>query len=112
MSALIVFCTCPDPNSADSLAQALVEHRLAACVSILPGVRSIYRWQGAVESSNEVQMLIKTTSERFEALREAILAQHPYELPELIAVEAVAGLDRYLDWIGASTRPDPDSDRA
>lgn len=111
MPALIVTTTLPDTVRAESLASALVERRLAACVQTLP-VRSTYRWQGAVERADEVQLLIKTTSERFEALREAILAQHPYELPELIAVEAVAGLDRYLDWIGASTRPDPDSDRA
>jgi periplasmic divalent cation tolerance protein len=111
MSALIVFCTCPDRASADALACALVEGRFAACVSLMP-VQSVYRWKGAVEHADEVQLLVKTTSDRFEALREAVLARHPYELPELIAVEAAAGLDRYLDWIGASTRPEPDSSSA
>jgi periplasmic divalent cation tolerance protein len=111
MSALIVFCTCPDRASAEALAEALVAERLAACVSLLP-VRSIYRWQGSVERAEEVQLLVKTTSDRFDALRMAVLARHPYELPELIAVEAAAGLDRYLDWIGASTRPEPDSSSA
>ena len=109
MSALIVYCTCPDAASADALASALVEARLAACVSLLPSVRSIYRWQGTVERAEEVQLMIKTAADRFAAVREAVLARHPYELPELIAVEAVAGLDRYLDWIGESTRPDADS---
>lgn len=108
MTALIVFCTCPDADLADALARHLVEQRLAACVSVLPGLRSTYRWQDAVESAEEVQLLIKTTRERFDALRAAVLARHPYELPELIAVEAAAGLDRYLDWIGTSTRPPPD----
>lgn len=108
MSAIIVFCTCPDRRVADAIARDLVTRRLAACVSVLPGLRSTYRWQGAVESSDEVQLQIKTTRERFAALRDAILAQHPYELPELIAVEAAAGLDRYLDWIGASTLPAAD----
>ena len=106
MAALIVFCTCPDLASAESIASSLVETRLAACVNLLPGLRSTYRWQGAVERAEEVQLMIKTVPERFAAVRDAILARHPYELPEVIAVEAVAGLDRYLDWIGESTRPD------
>ncbi len=109
MPALIVFCTCPDHATADALAMRLVEDRLAACVQLLP-VRSIYRWEGAVQGADEVQLQIKTTSERFAALREAILARHPYELPELIAVEAVAGLEPYLDWIGASTLPVTEQD--
>lgn len=112
MSVLIVYCTCPDPAVAASLAHRLVEQRLAACVSVLPGVRSTYRWKDAVECAEEVQLLIKTTRTRFAALQAMVLAMHPYELPELIAVEAAAGLDRYLDWIGASTRPDPDSSPA
>lgn len=109
MTTLIVFSSCPDLAQAEALAQALVEQRLAACVQLVPGLRSIYRWQGAVERSDEVQIVIKTTSERLPALQQALLALHPYELPELIAVEAAAGLDRYLDWIGASTRPDATS---
>lgn len=109
MPALIVFCTCPDEASADALAQALVERRLAACVTRLPGAVSVYRWRGAIERGNEVQLLIKTTADRFPALRDAVSSLHPYELPELIAVEAVAGLPRYLDWIGESTSPLSDS---
>lgn len=105
MPALIAFCTCPDEASAAALAQSLVEQRLAACVTRLPGAVSVYRWRDAVEHGSEVLLLIKTTSDRFAALREAVISLHPYELPELIAVEAVAGLDRYLDWIGESTSP-------
>lgn len=106
MAALIAFCTCPDRSQAESLAQALVERRLAACVSLLPGVHSVYRWQGRVEQADEVQLLIKTTAESFAALQAAVLELHPYELPELIAVEVAAGLVPYLAWIDESTRPD------
>lgn len=109
MSPLIVFCTCPDLAVAESLAQALVDARIAACVTLLPQARSVYRWQGAIERSDEVQLLIKTTRERWPALQAAVLEHHPYELPELIAVEVAAGLDRYLDWIGESTSPAPAS---
>lgn len=105
MSALLVYCTCPDRLQAESIARALVEGRLAACVSILPGVGSVYRWQGAVEHAAEVQLLIKTTRERYAELEAAVLAVHPYELPELLAVEPAAGLARYLDWIAAETTP-------
>ena len=105
MSAYLVFCTCPDTASADALAQALVEARLAACVTRLPGARSVYRWKGAVEQADEVQLLIKTTADRYAAVRDAILARHPYELPEILAVEAATGLDRYLGWISDSTQP-------
>jgi periplasmic divalent cation tolerance protein len=109
MPALVVFCTCPEASIAQAIAHNLVEMRLAACVSVLPGVRSTYRWQDGIELSEEVQLLIKTSSQRFEALQTLVLAMHPYELPELIAVEAVAGLDRYLDWVGESTTPVADS---
>jgi periplasmic divalent cation tolerance protein len=109
MSVLIVFCSCPDTDIARALAHLLVERHLAACVSVLPGARSTYRWQGQVESADEVQLVIKTTRARFDALQAAVLAAHPYELPELIAVEAAAGLDRYLDWVGASTLPADDT---
>lgn len=109
MRALLVFCTCPDLATAECLAQALVAQRLAACVAIGAAQHSVYRWNGAVERAGEVPLTIKTAADRFEAVRDAILAGHPYELPEILAVEAAAGLDRYLDWIGASTRPDADA---
>ena len=109
MSTLIVFCTCPDGAVAQALAEALVEARLAACVAVGAPQTSVYRWQGAVERATEVPLQIKTTRERFAQVREAILARHPYELPEILAVEAAAGLERYLAWIGESVRPDPAS---
>ena len=105
MTALIALCTCPDRESARTLALSLVEARLAACVNLLPGVESVYRWQGAVEQSEEVQLVIKTGADRLEALKSHILAHHPYELPEILAVEVGSGLDRYFAWIDDATRP-------
>ena len=104
MDALLVFCTCPDDATAERVARALVEQRLAACVSRAP-VQSVYRWNGAVEAAAEVQLLIKTTRAAWPALERALRALHPYELPEILAVEAAAGLAGYLAWIGASVQP-------
>lgn len=103
MSAYLCYCSCPDTGSAELIAQALVGERLAACVSILPRMRSIYRWEGALESSEEVLLLVKTTDIRVQALTARIVELHPYELPEVIAVEVAAGLPAYLAWIAAET---------
>jgi periplasmic divalent cation tolerance protein len=104
MSTLIVFCTCPDEAVADRIATSLVEERLAACVNRVPGIVSTYRWEGAVQSDIEVQLLIKTTRDRFDALRDRILALHPYELPEVVAVDIALGSAPYLAWIESETR--------
>jgi periplasmic divalent cation tolerance protein len=96
------------PASGDVAAQAaekLVEERLAACVSLLPGVRSIYRWKGAVAREEEVLAVIKTTADRFPALKVRLIELHPYDVPELIALEVERGHHPYLDWIGDSTAP-------
>jgi periplasmic divalent cation tolerance protein len=103
MPALIVYCTCPDAGVAARIATSLVERRLAACVNILPAVTSVYRWQDAVEQGSEVLLLIKSEAERYPALQAAIVALHPYELPEILAVETAAGLPAYLDWVRDST---------
>ena len=104
MSAIVIFSACPDEASAERIASALVEERLAACVNRLPGVGSTYRWKGEVCRDDEVLLLIKTTRERYDAVRECIVALHPYELPEVIAVDISAGLDRYLSWVESETR--------
>ena len=103
MSALLVLCTCPDADVADRIAAALVEERLAACVNRLPGVASTYRWKGSVHRDSEVLLLIKTTHARFDALRDRVVFLHPYELPEVIAVDIALGLPPYLDWIASET---------
>jgi len=102
--ALVCLCACPDPQTADRIAAALVEERLAACVNSLPGVRSVYRWQGELERAEETLLLIKTTADRLKRVSERIVELHPYELPEVIAVEAAGGLPAYLEWIAAQTR--------
>lgn len=96
---LLCLCTCPDAASAQRLAETLVGERLAACVNHLPGVLSTYRWQGEVQTDSEELLLIKTTAERFEALKARVLALHPYELPELIALPVDRGHTTYLDWV-------------
>ncbi|MEG3193467.1 divalent-cation tolerance protein CutA [Lysobacter sp. D1-1-M9] len=105
MTVLICLCTCPDAASARTLATALVEERLAACVNQLPGLTSTYRWEGRIEQADEVLLLIKTTREHLDALTARVHALHPAELPEVIAVEAVGGLAPYLDWVVGETGP-------
>ncbi len=102
---LLILTNLPDEASARTLASRLVEARLAACVNILAPCRSVYRWQGGLEDAQEVPLLIKTTAARYPALEEAIRADHPYELPEIIAVPIVRGLPDYLDWVAAETLP-------
>jgi periplasmic divalent cation tolerance protein len=103
MSVLLVLCACPDTACADALAGSLVEQRLAACVNVLPDVRSPYRWEGSVERAQELMLLIKTTAERFDAVTDHLVCVHPYALPEVLALDVAAGLDRYLDWVRAET---------
>lgn len=98
---LLVLCTCPEGESAARLAESLVEARLAACVSVLPEVRSVYRWQGKVVHDTERLLLIKTEAAAFPALRDHILARHPYDTPEVIALPVTDGSRAYLDWIHA-----------
>lgn len=82
----------------------LVAERLAACVNVIPSVRSTYRWQGEVQQDEESLLIIKTTAERFAALKQAVLKSHPYELPEIVAVNLSDGHAPYLDWILNSTK--------
>ena len=101
MKTLLVLTNLPDRASAQTLAAELVERRLAACVNIMSPCRSIYRWQGAVESADEVPLLIKTTQARYDALEAAIVAHHPHALPEVIALPVSRGLPDYLAWVAA-----------
>lgn len=105
MDVLLCLCTCPDAATAGQLAETLVGERLAACVNIVPGLRSVYRWQDAVQRDEEVLLLIKTTRTRYPALETRLPALHPYELPELVAVEVADGLPAYLRWVADAPRP-------
>lgn len=102
MNILLVVTNLPDRKSAEALARSLVEKQVAACVNILQPCRSVYRWKGAVEWADEVPLLIKTTPELEVAIRE----QHPYKIPEIIAVPVVGGLPDYLAWLIAETEAD------
>ncbi|HZX30520.1 MAG TPA: divalent-cation tolerance protein CutA [Rhodocyclaceae bacterium] len=103
MATLLVLTNCPDAAVAEDIARHLVEGRLAACVNILAPCRSVYRWQGAVETAAEVPLLIKTSADRYAALEAAIQAVHPYEVPEIIALPIDQGLPAYLDWVANET---------
>ena len=100
---LLVFTTLPDRASAEGLAMTLVEQGLAACASVQAPCLSIYRWQGAIEQASEVPLLIKSSSERYAALQAAILAAHPYQVPEIIALPISHALPAYLAWLATET---------
>lgn len=97
--ALLVLTNLPDATSAEALARTLIEQKMAACVNVLAGCRSIYRWQGMVEQAEEVPVLIKTTRARYPQCEAVIRAHHPYALPEIIALPITAGLPDYLAWV-------------
>ncbi|MGH8259375.1 MAG: divalent-cation tolerance protein CutA [Steroidobacteraceae bacterium] len=102
--ALAVLCACPDEPTADRIARVLVTEGLAACVNRLSGVRSIYRWKGAIQDEPEALLLIKTTITRYQALELRLKALHPYEVPEIIALPVRAGAESYLAWLAEETR--------
>lgn len=101
---LLVLCTCPDDASAAAIATALVQERLAACVSRHGGLKSMYRWQGRIESADEILLQIKTRAGLFGELESEIRRLHPYEVPEIIGIPLHAGSADYLDWIRSATR--------
>ncbi len=102
-TVLLVYSTAPDGETAKKIAQGLVEKKLAACVSMVPGLLSVYRWQGAVEEATEVCLMIKTTQRQLLALSEQLVAMHPYDVPELIALSVTDGLPAYMQWVREET---------
>jgi periplasmic divalent cation tolerance protein len=101
---LLVITSVPDHAAAVKLAERLVDERLAACVNVMAGCTSVYRWQGKSEASAEVPLFIKTVEERYDRLEELVRSMHPYELPEIIAVPVQNGLAGYLKWLSDETR--------
>jgi len=99
VAVIAVLTNLPDSDSAFNLARSLVAARLAACVNVLPQATSFYRWEGRDEQATEYPVLIKTTSERYADLEQAIRKNHPYELPEIISWPIGSGLPAYLDWV-------------
>ena len=100
----VVLVAAPSAEKAAELGHLLVDEKLAACVNIVPQVRSIYRWEGAVQDEQEAVMVVKTTAARFDALHQRVLALHPYQVPEVIRLDVAAGHLPYLDWVRESTR--------
>ena len=101
---LILMSTAPDAGTAARIARSLVEESLAACVNVVPAVRSIYAWNGAVQDEQEVLMIAKTTVARAAECRRRLVALHPYEVPEVVAVRLADGHDAYLRWVATATR--------
>jgi periplasmic divalent cation tolerance protein len=96
---VVVLCTVPDAETGASLARTVVDERLAACVNIVPGVRSIYSWKGEIQDDGEVLLLVKTRESLFGALRERLASLHPYDVPEIVALQAASCHGPYLDWV-------------
>ena len=99
---VVALSTVATAEDAERIARSLVERRVAACVNVVPGVVSVYRWKGEVCRDEERLLVVKTRAEKLDALREALLSLHPYELPELVALPVVAGHEPYLAWLDES----------
>lgn len=99
----LVLCTCPDQETALALAERLVEERLAACANLIPGIRSVYRWEGRVQQDTEILMTIKTSSQAVDRLVARIRELHPYQVPEIIAIPITEGSADYLNWVTTCT---------
>jgi len=101
----LTFVSAPDAETAARIARTLVEERIAACVNVLPGVTSIYRWKDAVETTNEAVLLVKTRADRGPALEARVLELHPYDVPEVVRVGVSGGSLPYLEWVRTEATP-------
>jgi len=104
MGVLVATCTFPDHEIAWRISRTAVEKGFAACATLIPEAKSIYRWKGQIETANEMAVFFKTTEDRLEALRDFVLKEHPYEVPEFVAWPVADGSPEYLAWVEASTR--------
>ena len=100
----VILVTAPTDTEAATMARTLVEERLVACVNLLPALRSIYRWEGAVEEEGETLMILKSARERLGEVRDRVIELHPYDEPEFLALEVAEGSESYLNWVLAGTR--------
>ncbi|MDZ7780862.1 MAG: divalent-cation tolerance protein CutA [Gemmatimonadota bacterium] len=103
----VVLITAPDTDVAERVGRVLVDEHLAACVNLVPGVTSLFRWEGSVEKEAEVLMVVKSTSDGFERLRRRVIELHPYDSPEVIELPVGGGDERYLAWVREEVRPGP-----
>ncbi len=97
--AMVVFVTAPSAEKAAEIARTLVEEKLAACGNVIPGIRSIYRWEGKICDDAEALLVLKVPAKRLQELSDRIVALHPYQLPEVVATRIEGGNERYIDWI-------------
>ncbi|MAE93256.1 MAG: divalent-cation tolerance protein CutA [Planctomycetota bacterium] len=102
---MVVLVTVPDAETGAQIGRTLVAERLAACVNLVPGLRSIYRWEGEIQDDAEVLLLVKTRADRLPELSSRVEALHPYELPEVLALAAAGGSPAYLDWVCSEASP-------
>ncbi|NOZ25903.1 MAG: divalent-cation tolerance protein CutA [Nitrospirae bacterium] len=100
MAYSVVFITAPDEEEAARIARTLVEERLAGCVNIVKGIRSIYSWEGKIEDEHEVLMVVKTSTDRFASLEKRVKELHSYSVPEIISLSITEGSTEYLKWLG------------
>ena len=105
VSVRVVLTTTPSEEDAERIASALVEERLAACANVVPGVTSIYRWEGAVQREREVLVVLKTTADAIEGLTTRLTELHPYDVPEVVALDVTAGHEPYLEWVRSGAGP-------
>ncbi len=103
MGVLVATCTFPEHEIAWEISRTAVERGFAACATLIPGAKSIYRWKGQIETATETVVFFKTTEDRLEALRNFVLKEHPYEVPEFVAWPVADGSPEYLSWVEAST---------
>lgn len=97
--AIVVMMTAPDRDEARRLADMLVAKEMAACVQMIPGMQSVYRWEGKIEEQDEILLIAKTLASKFAELEKEVRAMHSYETPEIIALPVIAGSERYLEWL-------------
>jgi periplasmic divalent cation tolerance protein len=100
---IVVFVTAPSEKEGEKIAQALLKEKLAACVNIIPGLKSVFRWKGKISTEEEVLLLIKTKDRLFEKLKKRVIELHSYDVPEIIALSILAGNEKYLDWLEKET---------
>ena len=99
MDYIIIFCTINSPDNANKIATNLVQKKLAACINIIPHIRSVYVWDGKLQNDEEFLMLIKTRKVLFNSIKDIVAKCHPYEIPEIISIDITEGCQNYLDWI-------------
>ena len=102
---IVVYITAPTVEDAQSLARSLVKEKLAACVNIIPGIQSIYQWNDAIETDQELLLICKSRTERFDSLKKRVQALHPYDVPEIISIPIQNGSEPYLNWVRDNTLP-------